>query len=703
MSVDISLTQVRQYALQYFGGSADRPRDLRDRRPRRRRGGDARLRARGRCPAASTTAWARTTGSSRSATATSSCSPSTTASWRPGRGFGRALLERLERGGDGLLGWAAAVDDVDARRFAPRRLEHHDRPPGDDGAARRRRRGGARALPAVLHRARPRRSPTRAAARGHRVARGRGRRRSGCGLARRRRAAGPRRRRYARRRSRSASASASCAHNRGRDVLGVCPPPAARASCSSGRSSRRSILAARRGARPARGPRASRPRWRRSTRSRSTSSSSTATRAASTRPTSAARCATTRALGDAWLLAITVAAQGRMADAALDAGADDYLHRPFTRAELIARARAGLRAAQQRSNDALLRALMVNVPGRDLPLRLARRLRAGADQRRDRAHLAATRRATSSPPSGARCSSSSTPTTATCVLRGDRRSRSRAEEPFSLEYRIVRADGDVRWVLDRGQLVPGPGGRLWLDGALFDITERRAGRGGAAAARGRGGAHARSCAPRAPASSRPPTPRGARSSATCTTARSSGSCRWRSTSRSRARRVEQGPRRRRRRSSSALGEELQEALGRAARARPRHPPRGADRARPRAGDRRARHPRAGAGRGHRASPDERLPAAIEATAYFTVAEALTNVAKYAQASARDGAPVARGRRRWSSRCATTASAAPTPRSGSGLSGLADRVGAADGDAERRQPARRGHARARRAAARMSGR
>src|SRR6185437_12318006 len=45
---------------------------------------------------------------------------------------------------------------------------------------------------------------------------------------------------------------------------------------------------------------------------------------------------------------------------------------------------------------------------------------------------------------------------------------------FSLEYRITRADGAVRWVLDRGQLVPGPSGRLWLDGALFDITERRA-------------------------------------------------------------------------------------------------------------------------------------------------------------------------------------------------------------------------------------
>ena len=68
-------------------------------------------------------------------------------------------------------------------------------------------------------------------------------------------------------------------------------------------------------------------------------------------------------LGDAWMLAITVAAKGRMADSVLNAGADDYLHRPFTRAELIARTRAGLRAAQERSNDRLLRTLMENVPG----------------------------------------------------------------------------------------------------------------------------------------------------------------------------------------------------------------------------------------------------------------------------------------------------------------------------------------------------
>ena len=92
-------------------------------------------------------------------------------------------------------------------------------------------------------------------------------------------------------------------------------------------------------------------------------------------------------LGDAWMLAITVAAKGRMADSVLDAGADDYLHRPFTRAELIARARAGLRAAQERANDRLLRTLMENVPGAIYRSAWHVGLHAGDDHRRDRADL----------------------------------------------------------------------------------------------------------------------------------------------------------------------------------------------------------------------------------------------------------------------------------------------------------------------------
>ena len=66
-------------------------------------------------------------------------------------------------------------------------------------------------------------------------------------------------------------------------------------------------------------------------------------------------------------------------------------------------------------------------------------------------------------------------------------------------------------------------------------------------------------------------------------------------------------------------------------------------------------------------PDERLPAPIEAAAYFVVAEALTNVVKYADAShasVRSRAPTATR----SSRCATTASAAPIPAAARGCAG-----------------------------------
>ena len=47
-------------------------------------------------------------------------------------------------------------------------------------------------------------------------------------------------------------------------------------------------------------------------------------------------------------------------------------------------------------------------------------------------------------------------------------------EPYILEYRIVGADGGVRWVYEKGQGVFGSSGEvLWLDGAIFDVTERK--------------------------------------------------------------------------------------------------------------------------------------------------------------------------------------------------------------------------------------
>ena len=76
-------------------------------------------------------------------------------------------------------------------------------------------------------------------------------------------------------------------------------------------------------------------------------------------------------------------------------------------------------------------------------------------------------------------------------------------------------------------------------------------------------------------------------------------------------------------------------------------------------------------------PGDRLPPVTEATAYFTVAEALTNVAKYAGAT---HATVRLARENGALSVEVqddgVGGAQATP--GSGLSGLADRVGAADG-------------------------
>jgi PAS domain S-box-containing protein len=47
------------------------------------------------------------------------------------------------------------------------------------------------------------------------------------------------------------------------------------------------------------------------------------------------------------------------------------------------------------------------------------------------------------------------------------------DEQFALEYRVIGADGSVRWLLERGQAVRDEdGAALWLDGVFFDITER---------------------------------------------------------------------------------------------------------------------------------------------------------------------------------------------------------------------------------------
>jgi PAS domain S-box-containing protein len=45
--------------------------------------------------------------------------------------------------------------------------------------------------------------------------------------------------------------------------------------------------------------------------------------------------------------------------------------------------------------------------------------------------------------------------------------------PYSLQYRVIHADGSVRWVSERGRAILGEHGeRLWLDGVILDVTEQ---------------------------------------------------------------------------------------------------------------------------------------------------------------------------------------------------------------------------------------
>jgi PAS domain S-box-containing protein len=158
--------------------------------------------------------------------------------------------------------------------------------------------------------------------------------------------------------------------------------------------------------------------------------------------------------------------------AALDVGADDVMRVPFEPEVLVARVAAGLRAARLRANEALLRSMVDNIPGA--------LYRGACDSDWTMYWLSdAVERLTGYPASD--FIDNSVRTFASVIHREDREyvERSVAEavdarRPFNLEYRIVRRDGEVRWVLERGQAQELGDGRRWLAGAIFDITARRA-------------------------------------------------------------------------------------------------------------------------------------------------------------------------------------------------------------------------------------
>ena len=157
---------------------------------------------------------------------------------------------------------------------------------------------------------------------------------------------------------------------------------------------------------------------------------------------------------------------------ALDAGADDVMRVPFEPEVLAARVAAGLAAARLRAHEALLRSLVANVPGAVY--------RCACDEDWTMEWLSDEIEEISGYPASDFIDSA-VRSFASVIHPEDREQVEHsvldavdAHRPFTLEYRIRRRDGGERWVLERGQAQESGDGRRWLDGAIFDITARRA-------------------------------------------------------------------------------------------------------------------------------------------------------------------------------------------------------------------------------------
>ena len=157
---------------------------------------------------------------------------------------------------------------------------------------------------------------------------------------------------------------------------------------------------------------------------------------------------------------------------ALDSGADDVMRIPFEPQVLAVRVATGLRAARLRANEAMLRSLVDSIPG--AIYRCACDGDWTMEWLSDEIETIVDYPASDFIGSAVRTFASvEHPDDAEYVARSVMDSVATGR-PFALEYRLVRRDGSVRWVLERGQAQQAGDGRWWLDGAIFDITARRA-------------------------------------------------------------------------------------------------------------------------------------------------------------------------------------------------------------------------------------
>jgi signal transduction histidine kinase len=232
----------------------------------------------------------------------------------------------------------------------------------------------------------------------------------------------------------------------------------------------------------------------------------------------------------------------------------------------------------------------------------------------------------------------------------------------------------VRWVLDRGQLVDGPGGRLWMDGAMFDITARREAE---EALRRREIDEARAAELRA---SRARIVDAADAARRKIERDLHDGAQQRLVTMALEVRIAQAKAEREPQTAAPFLEHLGEELSEAS-AELRELARGI-------------HPAVLTERGLAPAitalaarapvpvevvelPDGRLGSVLETTAYFTVSEALTNVAKYAQAT-RATVRVCEDGEELVVEVQDDGVGGAQASTGSGLSGLADRLGACDG-------------------------